>query len=185
MNKSVQWKRLFPLPDSGKVEAGRVEAATVQALIADLVAQEAETRRYDNALQSLTPGGSEFISDPDRCVAFVQQMRSADFETLKRQKIDADRAFSMLEANGVPRERDKSVANGIDVLSTRFRREIRALEEVIASLRAAIEAEAASHDLHVPENALLARYHREHAAVLRGALAGKGEERVREEMERA
>lgn len=33
---------------------------------------------------------------------------------------ERDRAYSMLEANGVPRERAKSVANGIDVLVTRF-----------------------------------------------------------------
>lgn len=30
-------------------------------------------RRLDIALQSLTPGGSEYVGDPDRCVAFAKE----------------------------------------------------------------------------------------------------------------
>ncbi len=29
-------------------------------------------KALDVALQSLTPGGSEYVGDPDRCVAYVQ-----------------------------------------------------------------------------------------------------------------
>lgn len=43
----------------------------------------------DMALQSLTPGGSEYVGDPDRCVAFareqIQKGREARLE-LARQK---------------------------------------------------------------------------------------------------
>lgn len=36
---------------------------------------------------------------------------------------EIERAYQMLEACGVPRERAKNLANGIDVLATRFRRD--------------------------------------------------------------
>jgi hypothetical protein len=94
----------------------------------------AKVREYDLALQSLTPGGSEFVSDPDRCVEFVKQVRQADFGIIKRDKA------------------------------------------TLVRLRSALEAEAASHDLLAPLNPLLTKYHREHAAVLRGALDGKTED---------
>lgn len=31
-------------------------------------------QRLDMALQSLTPGGSEYVGDPDRCVAVVRDL---------------------------------------------------------------------------------------------------------------
>jgi hypothetical protein len=108
---------------------------------------------------------------------------------LEAKENEVNRAFSMLEANGVPRERAKTVANGIDVLATRLSKEVQTLEEVICRLRAVLEAEAVSHDrleagdMLIGGPANLRRYHREHAAVLRGALAGKDEETVRKEMD--
>lgn len=39
--------------------------------------------------------------------------------------------FHMLQVYGVPKERAKSVANGIDVLATRFRKEIHLLNREI------------------------------------------------------
>ena len=30
-------------------------------------------RKLDMALQSLTPGGSEYVGDPDRCVAYAKE----------------------------------------------------------------------------------------------------------------
>lgn len=38
------------------------------------------------ALQSLTPGGSEYVDDPARCVAFVRDTRTSQHETIKRQQ---------------------------------------------------------------------------------------------------
>lgn len=32
-------------------------------------------RKLDMALQSLTPGGSEYVGDPDRCVKFATETR--------------------------------------------------------------------------------------------------------------
>ena len=48
-----------------------------------------------------------------------------DLDGLQRE---VDRAYSMLGMNGIPKERAKSISNGIEVLSTRYRREIIALE---------------------------------------------------------
>jgi hypothetical protein len=43
------------------------------------------------ALQSLTPGGSEYVDDPARCVAFVREAREGPMEMLKRFKQTIDR----------------------------------------------------------------------------------------------
>jgi hypothetical protein len=64
---------------------------------------------------------------------------------------------------------------------------LREAQEELTRLRAALEHEAESHealalvsdDLARDTVPLLAQYHREHAAVLRGALAGKGEEQAK------
>ncbi len=50
-----------------------------------------------------------------------------------------DRAYSMLEANGVSRERAKSVANGIDVLSTRYRRELNTVNHAYDALQSRLD----------------------------------------------
>lgn len=42
---------------------------------------------------------------------------------------DLDKAFSMLEVYGVPRQRARYVSNGIDVLGTRFNKEINFREQ--------------------------------------------------------
>lgn len=48
---------------------------------------------------------------------------------------EVERAFKMLSVHGVPRERARTVANGIDVLSTRYSKEIQTLMSVIRDLR--------------------------------------------------
>lgn len=60
-------------------------------------------------------------------------MRPVDENALKLES-----AYQMLEVHGIPRTRAKSVANGIDVLATRFRREISSLEDRILRLEATI-----------------------------------------------
>ena len=42
-------------------------------------------RTLDMALQSLTPGGSEYVGDPDRCVAYAQTFRD-DARKWRRQE---------------------------------------------------------------------------------------------------
>ena len=58
-------------------------------------------------------------------------------EKVKRLKAEKeiDLAFSMLAINGVPPERAKTVANGIDVLVTRMARENSFLREENADLK--------------------------------------------------
>ena len=45
-----------------------------------------------------------------------------------------ERAYSMLQIEGVSRERARSVANGISVLATRWRREVASLEQALGAL---------------------------------------------------
>ncbi len=51
-------------------------------------AEKAEERAntFDLALQSLTPGGSEFVNDPERCVDFVQGTRASQMNFMRAQK---------------------------------------------------------------------------------------------------
>ena len=48
---------------------------------------------------------------------------------------EVERAYQMLECFGVPRGRAKTVANGIDVLATRYRKSILASEMEINRLK--------------------------------------------------
>lgn len=70
---------------------------------------------------------------------------------LARLTAAIERAYQMLEANGVPRKRAKSVANGIDVLATRFRKaevaqENEALRKTVENLQRVANLQ---HDLSV------------------------------------
>ena len=40
-------------------------------------------REWSLALQSLTPGGSEFASDPEACVEFIRIERRRDWDRIK------------------------------------------------------------------------------------------------------
>jgi len=67
--------------------------------------------------------------------------RRAEEATIRAEtaETERERAFSMLSAEGVPRERAKTIANGVDVLATRYRRDIQGAEAQLAALRAAVE----------------------------------------------
>ena len=76
---------------------------------------QAEIGRYDLALQSLTPGGSEFVNDPERCVQFVKDIRHANFEMIKKQKAEIDNLLTEkheteIVVAGIVQERDRSRA---------------------------------------------------------------------------
>lgn len=57
------------------------------------------------------------------------------------------RAFDALEVLGVPKERARSVSNGIEVLAARFRKSDRAQSARIAALEAELAAERARADV--------------------------------------
>lgn len=59
---------------------------------------------------------------------------------IDRLQSDLDRAFAMLSNMGVPKERAKTVANGLMVLESRLRKQEQADQQELASLRAANEA---------------------------------------------
>lgn len=48
---------------------------------------------------------------------------------------DEERAFGILEACGIPRDRARSVSNGIQVLDLRYAKQVRALRDEIIRLR--------------------------------------------------
>lgn len=62
------------------IERGDWEAACV-ALLAAL-------KKADMALQRLTPGGSEYVGDPDRCVARALEIREFYRDLALRRKAE-------------------------------------------------------------------------------------------------
>ncbi len=46
--------------------------------------EDAERHRIDMLFQSLTPGGSEFVNDPERCVAWAKARMDNTWEALKK-----------------------------------------------------------------------------------------------------
>lgn len=69
-------------------------AADLRAVVEEAVGEK--VARYDLALQSLTPGGSEYVGDPERCVQFVKDTRQMQHETIvkavkERKAAEAER----------------------------------------------------------------------------------------------
>jgi hypothetical protein len=83
--------------------------------------------------------------DPDgkaqeeACLTFIQEQLDMTASSVKVEKYNPDRvliekeaeinkAFSALELCGIPRERAGNIANGIEVLKTRYHKEIDSLK---------------------------------------------------------
>lgn len=82
-----------------------------------------------------------YLEDARRIVACVNAcagMADPENEILSL-RAEIDRAYSMLEAHNVPRERAKSIANGIDVLTTRYGKAETCWNMERSALRAAAE----------------------------------------------
>lgn len=94
---------------------GQKPQETLDQLRADLAAAREAHKRCELALQSLTPGGSEYVNDPEACVAFIRKVRNHQFDVIKKFKQDRDRlagAFRDLPWEAVWRLRD---ANNTDL----------------------------------------------------------------------
>ena len=64
------------------------------AALAQRVEEERDMR--DRALQALTPGGSEYVNDPPRCVEYVRQRSHNQHEITKSFKRERDEAEAQL-----------------------------------------------------------------------------------------
>ena len=56
-------------------------------------------------------------------------------DTIEKLQADQDRAFSVLEMYGIPKERAKSVDNGIQVFDSRMQKEVQSLGATIGQLQ--------------------------------------------------
>lgn len=55
-----------------------------------------ERDRLMRILESLTPGGSEFVNDPERCVAAIKSARSTLMEKLRDKVKERDRLWDLV-----------------------------------------------------------------------------------------
>jgi hypothetical protein len=62
-----------------------------------LEAQMDLLRRYKAALEGLTPGGSEFVNDPENCARYVREAMIRQHETIKRFKYRGDALILFVE----------------------------------------------------------------------------------------
>lgn len=53
--------------------------------------------RWSLALQSLTPGGSEYVDDPERCVSYIRETRDCQHQTIVRKVREIQRQATLIE----------------------------------------------------------------------------------------
>src|SRR5688572_12715491 len=99
--KVCQWPSDFAAADFttwGPI-AGQYIATILNAapdLLAAIRSRDEEVRSWSLALQSLTPGGSEFVDDPARCVAFVRDTRESQHAAIVKLKRSRDEEVERL-----------------------------------------------------------------------------------------
>lgn len=65
---------------------------------------EEKYKKVMRALESLTPSGSEFVDDPERCVAFVKSYRETMMNVIRQTKIELNELKEKLAAGIAARE---------------------------------------------------------------------------------
>lgn len=105
LNELSIWSDTGLVATTATIHCGAVVAEDNAAFIVtacnahdSLLAANAQLeKKYEKAmrgLESLTPSGSEFVGDVERCVQHVQETRSFQFEILKRFKLERDAALA-------------------------------------------------------------------------------------------
>jgi hypothetical protein len=101
------------------MELIRITQSYVSQLIVDyekqgeaLRAAEQRAKTAECALESLTLGGSEFVGEPERCVAVVRELRSGEHEALVKAVKDRDTLTAQLAECRAEREAAESLAAG-------------------------------------------------------------------------
>jgi DNA repair exonuclease SbcCD ATPase subunit len=56
----------------------------IETLLSHISTLEERVEKLDLVLQSLTPGGSEFVNDPKRCIEYVKDIREDQFRLIKK-----------------------------------------------------------------------------------------------------
>lgn len=67
---------------------------TIIELRAELTALRSSQQRWERALVGLTPGGSEFVGDPEKCIKFVEERREALMRLFIDKKAELERLKS-------------------------------------------------------------------------------------------
>lgn len=80
---------------------------------------------------------ADFARSLERRLSLAQTEIKGHMRVVDELKAELEKAYQMLELNGVPRERAKSVANGIDVLASRFDKQNHFYEQALARENAA------------------------------------------------
>ena len=97
--------------------------------------------RYKKTLEGLTPGGSEYVNDPERCGITIREIMRGPITLIKRQKAELEAGEEMLEALKDARlclsefSKRRQVADG--PLSETFER----IRAVIAKAESKVEGE--------------------------------------------
>jgi hypothetical protein len=71
-------------------DAGYEQASALAEIRTQLVTERNLLWRYKQALEGLTPSGSEFVNDPENCALYVRDTMNRQHETIKRFKFRAD-----------------------------------------------------------------------------------------------
>src|SRR5688572_18175393 len=116
--KVCQWPSDFAAADFttwGPI-AGQYIATILNAapdMLAAIRSRDEEVRSWSLALQSLTPGGSEYVDDPARCVAFVRETREFQQRAVAKFARDNKAALSRIESLTVENEELRMRVGGL------------------------------------------------------------------------
>ncbi len=94
-------------------------------------------REWQEAYAIWAFDNSEAQNKPKPFVNLLKIAQELDTE-LQQKEAAINRAFSILQSYGVPKGRAVTVDNGIEVLATRYRKEIAGNEYAIYDLKAAV-----------------------------------------------
>lgn len=143
----LAWKWIQKASEMTEVKLGDLDILTA-LIAAELLAVQRDGDKYRLALESLTPGGSEYVNDPERCRAWIQRVKDDCVETHKNlvrsrrenadlkaklaaaeQKIVEDVTDYEMQINTLVRERET------------YRNRITALEEALRTALTCIEVQ--------------------------------------------
>jgi hypothetical protein len=138
---TLEWARKFTKKVVGQTFSSPDDYNVLLAKAADSLTAElqkendklaAGLRKWELALQSLTPGGSEYVGDPERCVAHVRRSTESRWEFTKKTKIERD---ELQKENA----RLKEIIDGIQAIAKIDDDDCQFYEKENARLREALE----------------------------------------------
>jgi len=119
-----------------------LEDRDMESVHEELSALKAEVAKQDLLFQSLTPGGSEYVGDPERCVAYAKDVIRSRYEcivTLAKRAKKAEAEIRRFEEENADLREDASIAvrtlNDLGISRASYKTDAEILRAKVAELQ--------------------------------------------------